>query len=691
MYLQPTEYRIDFICGDNFSIDFKYGLQLDFIRYYKVGYAEITINIQGLNNEGDLIDFPELTQTFYLIESSNSSLFIDLLEYAAYPSFKVTVKDTVYGTSYTEYTTVAEFFENTRIIRQAPAVTLQNGTSHVYLKAFCNFPTKDMSNVYLFWQKSTDGNMWTEVSLNSQKDTSVLKPILIYMPSESGGFSEEIEQDSSNTVQYKAMTAYPVFASTPTDAINIRADVLELNYTDSTEGIPKIMYRARMVIVKEGNVKISNISNKVFLLDVELGRVEFNPVFDAKAEIVYSDISQASNSKSLRYNATLYGFGNSQFKNYIVPTYAGESVRPLSKIITLNTYENTTVTSLIPWRDYLVAFTETSTHLITLGSGEDSTTKTVNSDTGVPIADWRCCKAILNGVILKSGSRVYFMYPNIYSGTDTIANLTDISEPVSDYLINYPDDTINTPFAITSDDYYTLFMPKEDSTLCLKYEYIDKRWTIHEYPVVFFNYEIFSHEDVRLFGYVLNDSGKRVYGEYSINLDISEIFNTVAENLPYGDFVIESSAGIAADIANWGTVAYDGKLIPIRFVIDSGQKTDSKWYTKQFSESKFVVSTMHQKDSFPMQVTVHIDGAPHVHVVNVNTDSSFWKNTVNDIGVLSTETYPSTSDIFNTYRKMFIRYSGKGTSIRHIIEGDSLYPFKLYDVIYRFKVLNVKK
>ena len=92
-----------------------------------------------------------------------------------------------------------------------------------------------------------------------------------------------------------------------------------------------------------------------------------------------------------------------------------------------------------------------------------------------------------------------------------------------------------------------------------------------------------------------------------------------------------------------------------------------------------------------MQITVHVDGTPHVHVMDVNTDSSFWKTSVDDVGIVSTEFYTANSNIFNTYRKMFIRYSGKGTSIRHIIEGDSLYPFKLYDVIYRFKVLNIKK
>ena len=688
MNYKPTSYTFLFVNETDSSLNTRYGVEWTFTLTNPIGYAAVEISVQGLDSSGVLVDLPELTTTYYVTERPKAVRFMDLLMYSKYQMFKFTVKDTVYGGSPVEFSTVAEIFENTRAVKWSPASFLQKGIHRMYLKAFCNFPTQDMSNIYLFWQKSTDGNLWQEVSLDTQKDTSVLKPIQLYMPSEKGGFSESIEDVSSTATVWKAMTAYPVYSGTATDKISTRADILELTFEDSSEEISKIMYRARMVIVKQG--KVTGVSGKEYILDVEIGRIEYTPVFDAKADVIYSEISQASDSKSLRYSGTLYGFGNYRFKNYIVPTYAGESVRPLSKLITLNTYENTTVTSVIPWRDYLVAFTENSTHIVSLEE-ENSYTKTVNSDIGVPISDYRCCKAILNGVIFKSGSHVYFMYPNIYSGTDTIANLTDISEPVSDYILEYPDDSEITPFAITSDDYYMMFMPKEDSTVCLKYEYNDKRWTLHEYPVVFYGYETFSHEDVRMFGYVLNDADERVYAEYSIKSDVTDLFDKVSENLPYADFIIESSNGIAADVADWGTVAYTGKLLPIKFVLDSGQKTDSKWYTKQFSESKFVVSTMHQKDSFPMQVTVHIDGAPHVHVIDVNTDSSFWKNLVDDAGTLSTNLFPAGKDTFNTYRKMFIRYSGKGTSIRHIIEGNSLYPFKLYDVIYRFKVLNVKK
>lgn len=692
MVLSPTKIEVSASNKKNIleCEVFKF-LDIKLTKTVSVGNAEVQMLFSAVTSAGDTVSLDTLNKTVHLENNEPYLTSFDVTAYQRYPTLKVTFIDTVhYNNAISFHERIAEIFESTCATRWAPASLLQNNTNHMFLKAFCNFPTEDMENVYMFWEMSSDGAHWIDVDLDSQKDIEALPPKLIYMPDNTVGYSADIEDTSSLGTSYIAVKAYPVKAYSSLDNVKTRADVLEIgSFNENNLAVGKKLYRARMGVVKLAKLNVLEGTAELPVLDMELGYQEYFPIFESKAEIVFTDIVQASNSKSLRYSSTLYGFGNSKFKNYIVPTYAGESVRPLGKLITLNTYENTIVTALIPWRDYLVAFTENSTHLITM-SEDSSYTKTVNSDTGVPVSDWRCCKSILNGVIFKSGSRVYFMYPNTYSGTDTIANLTDISEPISDYLIEYPENVTNTPFAITSDDYYMLFMPKESSTVCLKYEYLDKRWTVHEYPVVFFNYETFSHGDTRLFGYVVVEN-KRVYGEYSINLDIEDMFTDIAENLPYGDFIVESSSGIAADIANWGTVAYEGKLTPIHFILDSGQKTDSKWYAKQFTESKFVLSTQSQKDAFPMQVTVHIDGTPHVHVMDVNTDSSFWKTSVDDIGTVSTEFYTANSNTFNTYRKMFIRYSGKGTSIRHIIEGDSLYPFKLYDVIYRFKVLNIKK
>jgi hypothetical protein len=682
MYLKPSVVSTKILTAPNSYGGVFLFLEITCKNINSIGRTGLRISVEGLKSDGTLVALPNLTRT-YNINSGKTQVFtLDITVYQKYTMLKLTIVDTVYSAGDSKVTTIAEAFESTRVVKYSPATFLQKDISSVYLKAVCNLPTVDMQNIYMFWERSTDGVHWDELNLDTQK-SSALQSTTVYIPQ---------DVPEGDLLYHDGRKAYLVHPNSVLDTLDKRADVISI--VDSSGALSKIAYRATMCTVEKDHIYPSGSSTSTtqFLNVIKtiLGRVEYTPVFDSKTEIVYTDISQASNSKSLRYSGTLYGFGNSDFKNYVIPTYAGESVRPLSKLITLNTYENTVVTSVIPWRDYLIAFTENSTHLIVL-ENDGSYTKTVNSDIGVPLADYRCCKAILNGVIFKSGSRIYFMYPNMYSGTDTVTNLTDISEAVSDYIIEYADDSEVTPFAITSDEFYMLFMPKADSTVCLKYEYNDKRWTLHEYPIVFYNYETFSHGDVRVFGYFTDDSGTRVYAEYSINSDVKHLFDDVSENLPYVDFVTESSAGIAADIANWGNVAYTGKFQPIHFVIDSGQKTDSKWYTKQFSESKFVVSTLHQKDTFPMKVIVHIDGAPHISVTDVNTDSSFWKNTVSDIGTLSTNLYPADTDIFNTYRKMFIRYSGKGTSIRHIIEGESIYPFKIYDVIYRFKVLNVKK
>ena len=130
---------------------------------------------------------------------------------------------------------------------------------------------------------------------------------------------------------------------------------------------------------------------------------------------------------------------------------------------------------------------------------------------------------------------------------------------------------------------------------------------------------------------------------------------------------------------------------PISFTLDSGQKSDKLNYTRQFVESKFNLATLHEKDCFPMRVTVHIDGMPYVTVKDVNTDSAFWKTANSEMGTLTTDFTSNNSEIFNVFRQMFLRYSGKGRSVRHIIEGESMYPFKLYEINYRYKNLNVKQ
>jgi hypothetical protein len=279
----------------------------------------------------------------------------------------------------------------------------------------------------------------------------------------------------------------------------------------------------------------------------------------------------------------------------------------------------------------------------------------------------------------------------MYSGSETVLNLTDISTPIEDYILEYSPTDENLPFALSTETAYMLFMPKEDCTVCLKYEYNLKRWTIFEYPVVLLDYEMLSVTDIRVTGYIVDSSGTRSYGEYFIEQSLEDCFNNVPENVFSGDWVSESSLGnISNDIQDYETSLANNILRPISFAIDSGQKTDNPVTEKMFTESKFIVSTLHEKDTFPMRVTVHVNGDPKVHTTNVYTDSAFWQ-TLTGAGTLSTNFAHDNSELFNVIRQMFIRYSGKGKSIRHIIEGESIYPFKIYEILYRYRNLNTKQ
>jgi hypothetical protein len=276
----------------------------------------------------------------------------------------------------------------------------------------------------------------------------------------------------------------------------------------------------------------------------------------------------------------------------------------------------------------------------------------------------------------------------MYSGDETVLNITDITTPVEDYLeYSYN----GTPFAISTENAYYLFLPDEKSnsvdnvTHCLKYDYTAKTWTHYEYPGIFFGYDMLSVDDIRV--YVKLPQG--VVGEFNIESEYKDLFDNVPETLPYGDLLTESDEGIAADVANWnGNTSF---VTPIKFEVDTGQKSDNFTYTKQFCESKFIVATKHVKDTFPMSVVVHTDGNLRTHRIDVTTDAAFWKNSISHLGTLSTTFNSVFEDNLDTFRQMFLRYSGKGKSIRYIISGESLYKFKIYEIFSRYKNPNVKQ
>jgi hypothetical protein len=231
------------------------------------------------------------------------------------------------------------------------------------------------------------------------------------------------------------------------------------------------------------------------------------------------------------------------------------------------------------------------------------------------------------------------------------------------------------------------------TTLCLRYSLTDKRWETYEYPARFFNFLNDDYVDAVLYGSVRYD--------YNLNQVIEHNIFSINETVPFDKLSVDE-------------LEYEGSPIyffratqPISFVLDTGQKTDSVVSTKQFVESKLVFATLDEKDSFPFTLHIAVDGDAHVTTMDVSTDAPFWKENQsmgeksplqhlinNSLGVVGTAfelgiDTPASGRV-NTLRQLVVRYSGKGKSIRHVIEGKSQANFKLYETYVRYKNLSGK-
>jgi hypothetical protein len=195
----------------------------------------------------------------------------------------------------------------------------------------------------------------------------------------------------------------------------------------------------------------------------------------------------------------------------------------------------------------------------------------------------------------------------------------------------------------------------------LKYNFTHKLWTHYEYPVILYDYVLTDIQNIKL----LSKDGS--------NISIFT-FDRYGDTDTQGD-VLEKTV-----------------VTPIQFYVDSGQKTDNISLTKQFVETKIIASTLEPKDSFKLDVRIDIDGNLFIRHVDLNTDGALIRDNPNQVITLGTTSEVSDiTDTFNTMRQMFLRYSGKGKTIRHIISGESLYKFKIYELFYRYKILNVKQ
>lgn len=572
--------------------------------------------------------------------------------------------------------TVADVTESAKDIRPRIVSAVPTGTTNaVYLKAFGKLPSAD-SNYYAAWFKSIDGIRWENVDTFSRLDGITVREL-------SDTYSPQRDVSSNNSVAptYVSRTYYPLYANSSKDVwmanvehegtsvyANRRIDLICA--APSGEELRATRYRFKVITVDalskgdpEASENYAPDSRLEYRSLATVSQAEYAPTFKDKFEFFDIEFGNTVYGKKLYHRKAIYSYANEKFFNNIFVSGIDSFITPLYNVIDLDTYTANSATCLVPWRDYLISATDNAIYLHTR-SEDGHLTKTVNTSIGIPDTDAKCCKAILNGVIFKSGPKVYQMYPNMYSGDDSTLNLTEISKPVEEVLEAYAASDY-VPFAFSTDSEYILMLPNATHTVCLRYDYSSKLWTPCSYPVVALSYEMLNLNDIRIFG-ICGD----LYAEFKFDSIPAEEY---ADTLP-------------SDVYGKHTIS------PIEFEWDTGQKTDNIAVTKQFVESKLMFATEDLLEKFPMKLKVHIDGDPHITTLDVNTDAPFWKSE-DAIGVVNTTLRLSLSDDSDSkvFRQLIVRYSGKGKSIRHILEGSATSNFRLYETYVRYKTLNVKR
>lgn len=586
----------------------------------------------------------------------------------------LTLNITVYSRNYTlgEVSKVYQITEKIAYPKfNAATYISKNDISKVLLKAICKFNPN--AEVYCTWEKSTDGIHFKPLNLGGSPN--FVKSLPIYAES----FESNLDSDDDSKA-YIAKPCYLLKGISEQDIIKNRYDILQLD--DAAGGD---VYSFRIFTVKASTEKLptgigsSDLVQCSFEEDFLLDRADYTIITSASTELVQTELPIAASQKLFYSGSTAMAYGSAASANNILASNPGELVTPLSRVIDLPAHNNAKVTAIAAWRDYYVASTASEMFLISKANGY-FTTKVISTFIGVPEVDGKCFKATANGLIFKSHNKVYMYYPSMYSSDESILNLTDISDRIEDLIVEYPSDSKITPFALSTESAYYLVMPSYEegvyATKCLKYTYNTRVWTYFEYPALLTSYNLKSVTDIAMYGYTNIDGNvEAVEFKFESDKDFDEY--------RYGDVLT-----VPTSFSN-------NSVTPIPFELDSGQKTDSLNYSKQFVESKFNVVTLNEKDCFPMSVVVHVDGCPHITTKDVHTDSAFWKQDVRHVGTLGTsfvyDEGSTSPDIFNVFRQMFLRYSGKGKSIRHIIKGESQYPFKIYEIDYRYRKLNTKQ
>ena len=548
--------------------------------------------------------------------------------------------------------------------------------------------TYSVSNIYTihptsgYGFKYTDSNTWERFYVNSNDyvelfKTSTLEEALIsseYTPESYTTYLPQfMKYESTYFKPFKYLTWFDT-SSTPIQAMLKVGDTVNLKtiYEALTSSDSDFRYNVQYGVLTTS--KYPTLSNQFYVerYSKELASFPYTALFTNVKQIDNYQTINIYNSNKIYYNYRIWCFGKN-LKNVIYFSNADSITTPMDNSLTLSTDTDDYVTALTPWKDYLVAMTKNKTFLITK-YGDSYTFKQVNTFIGIPEQDSRTCKAILNGVIFKTGTKVLVLHPNMYSSDDTVLNITDISKPISHLLT---EGTNN--FAVATEYFYYLFIPRTTDTLVFKYEYTRKIWSKFTYPVILSTAKLMEVHNI-----LVIDTNGIVY-DFDKSLDWFKKKHNL-EYLEYGDYLTK-----------------DLVATPIHFYLDTGQKSSNMQYTKQFTESKFIIATVEVKDSFPIKTTIYVDGvnliASHRHMLkdmqvittDPNTDGSFSKTSPEDIGYLNTNVINDSGDTFNVMRQMILRYMGKGKTLRHVLEGSSSFNFKIYVLYYRYRIPHNKQ
>ena len=636
-------------------------------------FKDITVTVRK-ERGGNIVT----SKSFEIFDNVADEFILDLEKYMLVDSTFFTISCTFKGISLEDVS--VDCLTESNQVKIIDSLKPEEVAQFVVLKAFIDRPTgnikyvgagdKDVEySVLLKWEYSTDGITWNPIT--AYVDTDWVQIPVIKIADKLPG----LEDSKSLTFESEYYTQLPniPFEDRYLDMVSTRTDCLCIVVSKHNL---KNAYRCTLIKVKKIPPAYEYEGDAKYMVDYVLSEKSYTfkeSGFNSSEDLFKNPIT----GNMLYWKHALYSV-SPEFKNNIYTSNPDSAIFPISRIIDLGTFEGNTVRKLIPWRDYLIAFTDSTVHLIQ-EQEVGFTSKVINTFVGTPERDANTCVATLNGIVFKSGSKMYSIVPNVNSGDETIFNVSEISKPIEHILerLEY-NDTYN-PFAFTTAEAYYLFVPGKVDTFCLKYNYTMRVWTQFKYPVLLYKHEMLSVDDIRVFA----KDGSEII-EYEFEKEPSDIY----ELQTYGDFLTTEKDENDVNDPNDNTY----KIKPIEFFVDSGQKCDNLHLTKQFVESKIIVATLSNKDNFEMDVQIAVEGSMFNKHIDVNTDGALLRGDSNQVLTLGTTTDLSgDEDVFNTMRQIFIRYSGRGKTIRHIIKGKSLYKFKIYETFYRYKILNVKQ